>query len=283
MCKDTKLSLFLSLLGLLTSCGSQTEPTTAIKASKVSTAAVGHTIASRFQPPLEYTRESTDENSFAFYLRQLPLYPASRKVRLYTNELKGNQRAQAAVVNMDVGSRDLQQCADAVMRLRAEYLWSIKAYEQIQFNFTSGFKANYASWRAGQRIKVDGNDVQWFSSTTTDESYASFRNYLDKVFMYAGTYSLSKELKKVDIKDLSIGDVFIQGGFPGHAVIVVDVATHPVKKDKAFLLAQSYMPAQDIHVLKNPSGSSAWYFVNELDDELKTPEWTFQLGDLSRF
>jgi len=38
---------------------------------------------------------------------------------------------------------------------------------------------------------------------------------------------------------------------PGHAVIVVDMA-EDAKGQRAFLLAQSYMPAQDIHILKNP-------------------------------
>lgn len=283
MCKYTKVSLFLVLLGLQLGCDSQAETTTAVPASKARQIADGPTIGSRFEPPSVYLREAASENSFAFYLRALPLYPPARPVRLYNDALKGNQSAQAAVVNMDVGSRDLQQCADAVMRLRAEYLWSIKAYERIQFNFTSGFKADYPSWRAGQRIVVDGNDVHWTTKKTADESYAAFRKYLNQVFIYAGTYSLSKELKKVSIEDLQIGDVFIHGGFPGHAVIVVDLAIHPTKKDKAFLLAQSYMPAQDIHVLKNPKGNSAWYFISELGTELSTPEWTFQLGDLSRF
>ena len=55
---------------------------------------------------------------------------------------------------------------------------------------------------------------------------------------------------KVSIENIEIGDVFIQGGFPGHAIIVVDLAENEVG-EKCFLVAQSYMPAQEIHVLKN--------------------------------
>jgi hypothetical protein len=50
------------------------------------------------------------------------------------------------------------------------------------------------------------------------------------------------------------------------------------------MLAQSYMPAQDVHILKNPAKwrSTPWY---ELDfgEELRTPEWTFHKEDLKRF
>lgn len=242
----------------------------------------GMTIASRFQPPQDYHREKVAQSSFAHYLRHLPLYPSARKVKLYNGEWKGNQRAQAAVVNMDVGQRDLQQCADAVMRLRAEYLWQQKAYADIQFNFTSGFPANYSRWRAGNRINVNGNQVNWTAGTTVDTTYASFRKYMLQVFSYAGTHSLEKELKKVNAEALAIGDVFIQGGFPGHAIIVVDKVIN-VQGDFAFLLAQSYMPAQDIHVLKNPSRKAAWYYASELKGQLRTPEWTFSGEDLRRF
>ena len=76
-----------------------------------------------------------------------------------------------------------------------------------------------------------------------------FRRYLDMVFNYAGTLSLSKELIALPYKNLQPGDVLIQGGSPGHAVVVMDVAVNRDGK-KLYLLAQSYMPAQEIHVLK---------------------------------
>src|SRR5947207_2765902 len=80
-----------------------------------------------------------------------------------------------------------------------------------------------------------------------------------------------------------LGDVFIRGGFPGHAVIVVDVVKN---KDglKKYLIAQSYMPAQDIHVLLNPSdeNGSPWYDVND-DENIQTPEYTFYPFELKRW
>ncbi len=104
--------------------------------------------------------------------------------------------------------------------------------------------------------------------------------------MYAGTASLSKELKSVDISEVEIGDVFIQGGFPGHAVIVVDMAVSTTG-EKLIMLAQSYMPAQDIHVLVNPANKrlGAWYEVEKIKEKemLITPEWQFTSSDLKRF
>jgi hypothetical protein len=81
---------------------------------------------------------------------------------------------------------------------------------------------------------------------------------------------------------LQIGDVFIQGGSPGHAVIVVDMAQNKQKGEKKFILAQSYMPAQEIQILKNPKGEGVWFSDRELDP-LETPEWTFSIGSLKRF
>jgi len=51
---------------------------------------------------------------------------------------------------------------------------------------------------------------------------------------------------------------------------------------RVFLLAQSYMPAQDIHVLKNPGSNSPWYPAR-LGKTLVTPEWVFQPPRLMRF
>jgi hypothetical protein len=64
-----------------------------------------------------------------------------------------------AVLDIDIGTEDLQQCADAVIRLRAEYLLATECDEAIAFDFTSGDRASWSNWRRGFRPKVVGNDV----------------------------------------------------------------------------------------------------------------------------
>ena len=96
---------------------------------------------------------------------------------------------------------------------------------------------------------------------------------------------MEKQLKPVnELQKIQSGDVFIKGGFPGHAMIVVDVAVNKEGK-KIFMLAQSYMPAQEIHVLKNPMDNdlSPWYELKTDNSLIYTPEWTFAPNQLRRW
>ena len=91
------------------------------------------------------------------------------------------------------------------------------------------------------------------------------------MFQYAGTASLSKELKPIGrcwSADIQAGDVFIKGGFPGHAEIVVDVAENQ-QGQRVVLLAQSFMPAQEIEVFPQ------WLSASADGTYLVTPAWTF--------
>ncbi len=243
------------------------------------------TIQSRFPPPPGYHRVPAPAGSFAEWLRNLPLKPGAPPVHLFDGRLKANQQAHLAVVDIDVGDRNLQQCADAVIRLRAEYLYGTGRPERVCFHFTSGDLACFSRWAAGERPKVTGNRVTWVGGAPRDDSYSSFRRYLDTVFTYAGTYSLRKETAPVRrIEEAAIGDVFVQGGFPGHAVLIADMAVHEQTGSRVFLLLQSFMPAQEIHVLRAPrgSGTGAWYRL-DFGKKLITPEWTFGPNDLRRF
>jgi len=153
----------LLLILILAFCGcsakpGQTEPVPTEKPITVKPQA--NTLEERFLVPAGYERVAAGEHSFGRYLRTLSLKPHGAKVKYYNGETK-NRDVYEAVVDLDIGNRDLQQCADAVIRLRAEYLFKEKKYGDIHFNFTSGFIVEYSKWRDGYRIAVQGNSASW--------------------------------------------------------------------------------------------------------------------------
>jgi len=210
----------------------------------------------------------------------LKLKPEGAKVKYFDGTVKDND-VYDAVVEMEISNKNLQQCADAVMRLSGEYLFKRKEYTKISFTLTNGFKVDYSEWMKGNRVAVNGNKTEWQKIAEPSNTYSDFRQYMEFVFTYAGTLSLDKSLRSKNIDDIAIGDVFIRGGSPGHAVIVVDLAENAAG-DKVFLLAQSYMPAQETQVLKNPENAelSPWYNVRKSDTKVITPEWSFEINQL---
>jgi hypothetical protein len=79
---------------------------------------------------------------------------------------------------------------------------------------------------------------------------------------------------------LEAGDIFIKAGSPGHTMIVVDVAVNN-KNEKVFMLAQGFMPAQSIHIVKNllDETISPWYKVT-VEPKVITPDWVFYRNQL---
>ena len=164
------------------------------------------------------------------------------------------------MLDISTGDKDLQQCADAVMRLRAEYLFATQQFDKIVFYDNDGTSYRFT-------VPYSKNHLQ---------------SFLQQVFGMCGSASLSKQLTAKKIDAVAPGDVLIRGGFPGHAVMVLDVATN-ADGNKAYLIAQSYMPAQDIHILLNPSNqNSPWYFVNN-QQQIVTPEYIFTKVELKRW
>jgi Domain of unknown function (4846) len=80
-------------------------------------------------------------DSWPFFLQHLPT--ENKPIVDYKGNQIGNQEKHFAILTYDVGSSDLQQCADALMRMRSEYLFSQKKYAQIGFHLNSGI---YYRW-----------------------------------------------------------------------------------------------------------------------------------------
>ncbi|MBI1305274.1 MAG: hypothetical protein GC181_01520 [Bacteroidetes bacterium] len=220
------------------------------------------------------------DSSYSKWLNNLSI-ECDSPVRLYNGSLKYNQNIHYAVLKFDVGKRDLQQCADAAMRIRAEYLFQSGQKQKIKFHFVSGDECKWSDYSKGYRAKVTSNSVIFIKSSNADTGYQSFRNYLDLVYTYAGTASLPQDVKKISVEEIEAGDLFLQTSKPyGHAITVLKVIRNAEGKSK-MLLAQSYMPAQSIHILLN--GKTPWFEVPSSEESLETPEWIFPANSLNRW
>lgn len=255
------LSIILPVFSNCQQAGSQPDALVT-KVAPVEESSVYYRDVKSIPLPEGYSRISEPEGSFGNWLRQLSLKKDNR-VYLYNGQLKKNQSAQFAVLNIPVGNKDLQQCADAVMRLRASWLYQQRRFGDIVFSDNNGKK-----YQAGHQMDS-----------------AQLESYLEKVFAFCGTASLEKQLRRVpDYNRIKAGDVLIKGGSPGHAVLVMDVAADQQGR-RIYLLAQSYMPAQNIHILLNPMDTegSPWYHANVDNFLIHTPEWTFTKQELRQW
>ncbi len=243
------------------------------------------TIADSFAVPEGFQRVAAMPGSFGDWLRHLPLKPASSEVALHDGRPVADHGTVAAVVDIDVGRSDLQQCADAVMRLRAEYMFSRRLTGLIGFELYPGGRYRFEAFAEGLTPTLAGERIAWQSGRPQDLTHASLRRWLDIVYAFASTRSLAHELRPIDgLADAAIGDVFIHPGSPGHAVIILDLAVDPANGRRLALLAQSSMPARDVHVLRNTLDPrlGPWFELVE-GHPFATPGRVFAPNELRRF
>lgn len=187
-----------------------------------------------------------DENSWPYFLQHLP--EKNGPVLDYKGHPISFQQKHAALIDFDTGNSDLQQCADALMRLRAEFLFAQKRYSDIHFHFTSGHDYAFTDYCKGKVPVPDGNSIRFVTGVPRAINHQSLRRYLDLVYTYASTISLAKELRNTD--RFTIGTIVIKPGSPGHCFIITDEAVTPAG-DTVYKLVEGYTPAQSIYVLQN--------------------------------
>lgn len=237
-------------------------------------------LASKFPAPEGFKRVVVRGDSFGAWLRRLPLRTDRTQVQSFDGRPLNSPAA--ALIAIDTGTRDLQQCADSIIRLHAEFHASVESTHALRYHFTSGDKVTYDDWLKGERIAVSGSTVTRSKGAPRNPGRASLKSWLQLVFMYAGTRSLHLDSTSVEPADISPGDFFVEPGSPGHAVIVLDVAVAEDGRRKA-LLGQGFMPAQDMHVIQGSDGP--WFDLPTTKSaEFKTPSWrAFHGKDARRF
>lgn len=246
--------------------------------------AEGTTVTSRVLAPDGYQRVNTEEGSFGSYVQNYSLKPVGSQVINYDGKPYVFQKGHVGVLDIPVPSNGLQQCADALIRIRSEFLWEQNREEEIGFKFTSGHYCSWSKYAQGYRPSINGNNVTFSRVTSPNSSKENFYKYLNLLYTYAGTYSLSQELDKVSsINDLTIGDMVVYPGFPGHIMMIGDIAEND-QGERLFLFFQGNTPAQSVHIIKNTSDTAhnPWYSL-EGKQSLETPIYTFESFKLVRF
>jgi len=214
------------------------------------------TIESYFEIPKDYKRIIQSDYHNWIISKKIN---TKDEVKYYDGRVKkGLNSVYKAKFVYDIGKKNSHHCADAAIYNNARYLFDTKQYTKIAYTFTDGTLYSYVKY-----LKNKKNNL------------VNFKDYLDKIWWYAGTWSLQEyDTVKVSIENMQVGDIFLIGGFPGHTMSVVDMIENS-EGNKKFMLAQSFMPAQEQHILLNMD--DVWFdSVNEIP-------WSFTVKDLRRF
>ena len=223
-------------------------------------AAHAETVAEAFPPPPGATRVAAD--AYGAWLGTLELRAADEPVRTYDGRIV---RHSARVVDLQLVKGDLQQCADSAIRLRAT--WLHDQGQPVSFHATSGDAMPWSRYRDGERASARNSHLEWHPARPS-----TFEQYLAAVFTWAGTRSLVA-YDTVATDALVPGAMLIEGGSPGHAVVLLDVATDGART--WLLVGEGFMPAQDFHVELGPE-VGWWLWGPGLD----LGHWAFEDDDV---
>lgn len=230
----------------------------------VASAFASPTLEAAFPPPTGAERVEAD--AFGTWLRARTVASADRPVRTHDGRIVGHA---ARVIELPVVRGDLQQCADSAIRLRAE--WRKERGEPVMFHATSGDPIPWSRWQAGERPYEDGGRLKWRPGTKGEWSA-----YLQHVFTWAGTLSLHAYDTEAAEGTPVPGDLMVDPGSPGHAVVLLDVAR---RGDETYVLVgEGFMPAQDFHVELGPH--DGWW---RWGDRLDLPHWSLPVSSHRRF
>lgn len=212
--------------------------------------AAAEPLAAAFPPPRGATR--VEGGAFGAWLGELPLQPEGALVHAFDGSVVAMPAAR--VVAWSVEGQSALQCADTALRLRAT--WERSVGRSPAFHYTSGDLSRWSAWAAGARPRVEGSKVTWVpGAAAPDSSDRSFGRWLTNLYQYAGTRSLPRDT--VPVTEPRPGDLLVTPGSPGHAVVLLDVATDGART--WVLVGQGYMPAMELHVVAGPE--AGWFPV----------------------
>jgi hypothetical protein len=219
------------------------------------------TIEETFSPPQGFTRVQVKQNSFAAYLRSLPVLKDSFNVMDFKDRVwkKKTDSSVSAVVPVNISGKRLWQCMDILLGLHANYLRQTK-HTDVTYPLPDGTQLSWLEWQKGIRPVFKGMGFSKILKSKEDSSQKNFTRYLNAIFEYSGTQSFWHYYPDVDLKDIQPADFIVKKGKKGHAVLIVDMAEN-TNGEKLALIGQGDTPACQFYLLKQKDGNP-WFKIN---------------------
>jgi hypothetical protein len=240
----------------------------------------GAVLETRFFPPEGFTRtQGGGGESFGAYLRALPLKPDGAVIYLHDGTVKPDDKFEAVLDMRINNNRNRMRGIHFPLRLYAEYLFHAGQANDISFHFMSGFTFDFAAWAAGSRLKEEENGrVVWqAASAAADGSYESLWEYLQRLYNYANTASVRRDLLQAVRPEA--GFLFVDHG----GAVIADMAQDAGGRT-AILLLRAGDPEQEGYVVKNIKDAdiSPWFIIPD-NGIISTPEGEYSIGELYMF
>jgi hypothetical protein len=243
----------------------------------------GKTVTARFSIPSGYQRIDTTPAPFAFFLQHLPLLPSKTPVKFYDGVPNTSCRP-AAVIDMEIGDKNLQQNVQTAIRLWAEYLFEQQRFSAISFHINNGEIIPYEQWAQGMKLVIN-RKTYWTKTPSNPRQYQTFRRYLNFIFTNSDFQTLLQDIELSTATDISPGDILISGNdTEPYVAMVLDVAVHQDTGEVIVLLVSGGNPAQSVQVLQNTGKNTppqAWLPVK--DGVLTVDKMVFPLTSRYRF
>jgi hypothetical protein len=217
-------------------------------------------------PDSTYSRLPVQPGSFAWWLRTLPLKPPGSPVMRYNGKIhrSAEDSTVAAVIDLDMRGRKLEQCMDILIRIYTGYMWQQGRTGEISLPLPGNYWLSWLDWKRGIRPRFNGIRVTLYASAEADSSFQNFENYLRLIYSESHTQQFYHNLRKIERRELQIGDILISKGSKSHAVIIADL----VRNEQGELLAlvgHGDTPACEFYII-NYRKDNPWVPVNfELD------------------
>ena len=219
------------------------------------------TIEQTFNPPVGFTRIKVKQNSFAAYLRSLPVLKGNYNVMDFKGRVWKSYRdsSVAAVVPLNISGQRLWQCMDILLCLNVDYLKQT-GKTNVNYPLPDGTPFSWQEWQKGFRPVFKGKSFNKLLTAGSDNSQKSFYKFLNTIFEYSGTQSFWHYYPDVAIKDIQPADFIVKKGRKGHAVILVDMAQN-AQGDRVALFGQGDTPACQFYLLKDKNGNP-WFNID---------------------